>query len=303
MPTALVDNPPGFRYRILPRGLLGLTSLILAFAIGAGFSGVVLYSYYQYRLDQTNSHVNTLINGYKQQFSNAESQLNASAASASRQIQTELGPLQKLNAAPEALNKLVKQLAPSLFFVHTLDQNGQASVGTAFVVASSSTQSLLLTSYTAVAAATRTPAPIVYVRQGSGSDTTVTIRTWDTQYDLALIVLPRGNLPVVTAAATTPAQQIGNRLYAMSGLGSAGGAISDGTVTDVSSNGVATTTAIGSDYQGGPLVNSNGRVVAVASRTYAPLGFSTSGVWYAPFVQAACTKVLSCPGGNLAGAQ
>src|SRR5580698_3381755 len=34
------------RQRILPRSVLGIASLILALAIGAGFSGVVLYSYY-----------------------------------------------------------------------------------------------------------------------------------------------------------------------------------------------------------------------------------------------------------------
>ncbi|MGH8920774.1 MAG: S1 family peptidase, partial [Acidimicrobiales bacterium] len=257
----------------------------------------------QYHLDQTNGRVNTLINGYKKQFANAESQLNASAATARQQIRTDLGPLQKLNAAPEALNKLVKKLGPSLFFVHTLDQNGQPSVGTGFVIASNGTQSLLLTSYTTVAAATRSPSPPVFVRQGTGPDTTVTVRTWDPQYDLALIVLPKGNLPVVISAAPKPAEQIGNRLYALSGSGSAGGAISDGTVTDVSANGVASTVALGTDYQGGPLVNANGEVVAVASRTYSPLGFATSGVWYAPYVQAACNKVLTCPNGNVAGAQ
>ena len=41
--------------------------------------------------------------------------------------------------------------------------------------------------------------------------------------------------------------------------------------------------------------------MAVASLTYAPLGFTTSGVWFAPYVEAACNKVLTCPGGTLAG--
>src|ERR1700722_12998388 len=52
------------RNRILPRSVLGVACLILAFAVGAGFSGVVLYSYYQYTLNQTNTRVNALISGY-----------------------------------------------------------------------------------------------------------------------------------------------------------------------------------------------------------------------------------------------
>ena len=45
--------------------------------IGAGFSGVVLFSYYQYKLNQSDARVNTVISGYKKQFANAEGNLAA----------------------------------------------------------------------------------------------------------------------------------------------------------------------------------------------------------------------------------
>lgn len=293
-------GPGFFRARVLPRGVLGISALILAFAIGAGFSGVVLFSYYQYKLNQTNSKVNTLVNGYKSQFAKAEANLNADVAAAKANINNQLKAVQQLTASPEALATLVRQLAPSVFFVHTLDSAGQPSVGTAFVISSNSSQSLLLTSYTTVAAATHSPAPPVFIRQGS-TDTSVTVRTWDPQYDLALLVLPKGNLPALTAAPTSPAPQPGDRLYAVSGLGSAGAAIDAGTVIDVSASGLAVDAAIGTAFQGGPMVNQAGQVIAVGSRTYAPLGFTSSGIWYSPYVEAACSKVLSCPGGTLVG--
>ncbi|MDQ2754895.1 MAG: serine protease [Actinomycetota bacterium] len=298
MDPATVPVSGRLRHRILPRTLLGISSLILALAVGAAFSGVVLYSYYQYRLDQTNARVNTLINGYKQQFDNAKGDLKASAAAAQQQIQAQLGPLRQLEAEPAALSNLVKQLAPSLFFVRTLDQSGQPSVGSAFVISSNANQSLLLTSYTTVAAATHSPAPDVFVRQGT-TETKVTVRSWDPQYDLALIVLPKGGLPAIAAAPSSPPLQIGTRLYALSGLGSAGAAITQGAVSDVSTSGVAHDAPIGTAFQGGPLVNAAGQVIGVSSRSYAPLGFSTDTVWYSPYVQAACTKVLSCPNGSL----
>jgi S1-C subfamily serine protease len=288
------------RTRILPRSVLGIASLILAFAVGAGFSGVVLFSYYQYKLNQTNERVNALVSGYKKQFTNAEGDLAATVAAAKLSIQNQLKVVQQLQAGPAALAALVKQVAPAVYFVHTLDVNGQPSVGTAFVVSSNSSQSLLLTSYTTVQAATRAPAPAIFIRQGN-TDTQVTVRTWDPQYDLALLVVPQGNLHPLPTAPLTPAPQLGDRVYAVSGLGSAGASIAQGSVVDVSASGVAEDAAIGPAFQGGPLVNQAGQVVAVASRTYAPLGFSSDGVWFAPYVEAACNVVLVCPGGTLAG--
>lgn len=284
------------RYRVLPRSLLGITAFILALAVGAAFSGVVLYSYYQYRLDQTNSRVNALINGYKKEFTNAEQQLSAQANQAKSQIQAQLEPLRQLQAQASTLGSLVKSLGPSLFFVHTLDSAGQPSVGSAFVVASTPTQSLLLTSYTAIKAATTSPAPPVYVQQGTTS-TPVTVRTWDPTYDLALIILPRGGLPALKTAPASPPPTLGERVFALSGLGAGGGSISQGAITEVSANGIEHNTPISAAFQGGPLVDSSGRVLAVASQDYSPLGFASSGVWFAPYVNAACKKVLNCPGG------
>ncbi len=300
--AAAAKPPKGgrIRHRILPRSVLGIAALILAFAIGAGFSGVVLFSYYQYKLNQSNARVNTLISGYKKQFANAEGDLSAAVAAANTNIQNQLKSIRDLQAGPATLATLTRDVSRSVFFVHTLDASGQASVGTAFVVSSNTTQSLLLTSYTTVKAATVAPGPTVFVRQGN-VDTPVTVRAWDPQYDLALLVLPQPGLHPLPAAPPAPAPQPGDRIYAVSGLGSAGASIAQGTLIDVAASGVTEDAAIGPSFQGGPLINSAGQVVAVASRTYSPLGFSTDGVWFAPYVEAACNKVLICPGGTLVG--
>jgi hypothetical protein len=292
---------PTLRTRILPRGVLGISTLILAFAIGCGFSGVVLFSYYQYKLNQTNQRVNTLVSGYKKQFTNAEGQLAAAAAAAKADIQSQLKSIQQLQAGPSSLATLVKQMATSVFVVHTQDVNGQPSVGTAFVVSSSSGQSLLLTSYSTVAAATRAPSPPVYIRQGN-TDVQVTVHSWDPQYDLALLVLQRGGLKALAAAPPQPAPQPGDKIYAVSGSGSSGASLTQGAIVDVSASGIAEDAAIGTAFSGGPLINQSGQVVAVGSRAYAPLGFASQGVWYAPYVEAACNKVLTCPNGTLVGA-
>jgi hypothetical protein len=45
-------------------------------------------------------------------------------------------------------------------------------------------------------------------------------------------------------------------------------------------------------------VNSNGEVVAVTSRLYAPLGFTSDQVPFAVPVRMTCERVLKCPEGS-----
>jgi S1-C subfamily serine protease len=90
----------------------------------------------------------------------------------------------------------------------------------------------------------------------------------------------------------------GQRIFALSGLGAAGAAVSQGFIADVSSAGIQHDAAIGSAFQGGPLVNDKGEVLAVASRAYAPLGFGTDAVFFGVPIRTACEKVLKCPDGG-----
>jgi hypothetical protein len=293
-------NRPSLRDRLLPRSVLGLAALVMAAAVGAGFSGVVLYSYYDYRLSQNTDKINAFIGSYQKQFDNAKADIAAQRDAAKAEIDKQLGPLRQLQATADTLQALVKKVAPSMFFVHTLDANGQPSVGSAFVIASDSKQSLLLTSYTAVLAATRKPGPDLFIRQG-GQDTKVTVWTWDERYDMALIILPRGGLPHINAAPASPEPNVGDRVFAVSGVGSLGGSAAQGVITDVSSSGLQHTAPVGQGFQGGPLLNASGDVIGLAVRGYQPLNFISDGVWFAPSVRSACQKVLSCPGGDLTG--
>jgi S1-C subfamily serine protease len=255
----------------------------------------VLYAYYSYRLEQLDSHVNAFSGAEKA----AQAAIKAQTDAAKAEIQSQLDPIRKIAAEGDTLQALVTKSAGALYFVHTLDEAGQPSVGTAFAVASDSHQTLLLTSYTTVRAATKRPGPDVFVRKGP-NDTKVTVYTWQEERDLALIILPTGNQPKLDFATEIPT--IGERVFALSGLGTQGGAVSQGFVADVSSAGIQHDAAIGPAFQGGPLLNSNGQVLGISSRAYAPLGYSTDAVWFAVPGKAACEKVLSCPANSPAGA-
>src|SRR3954452_7463351 len=124
--------PPRWRERLIPKTVMGITVLVLAAAIGAAFSGVVLYSYYEYRLNKTESKVNGFINNFGNQYNDALKNITTAQDNAKTEIDKELEPLKKFRAEGETLATLTKQIAPSMFFVHTLDEAGQPSVGSAF---------------------------------------------------------------------------------------------------------------------------------------------------------------------------
>lgn len=281
---------------MLPKTVLGMAVLILAFAVGSAASGVAFYSYYEFKKDKTEQRVATFLEGFDKRFQAATRTIEAERQNAKAEIQKELEPLRRIRAEGETLDALVKKVRPSLFFVNTLDEAGQPSVGTAFAVASDSEQTLLLTSYNTIRAATRKPGPAIQVRQGD-DDFKVELWNWQEDKDLALLIIAKGSVPRLSLELKDP-RKTGERVFVVSGLGGAGGSITQGFVADVSGAGLQHDAAVGQAFQGGPLITSEGEVLAVASRAYAPLGFSSDGVFFAPVIRAACEKVLKCPGGD-----
>lgn len=302
--TPQVAGPPRpsrRRERFLPRTVLGITALVLAASLGAALSGTVLYAYYQYRLTTATQRINTYVKGFDQRYQTALATIAAQRDNATAQIQDTLAPLLKSQAQGATLAALLKQAAPSLWFVHTLDANGQPAAGTAFAVASTSAQTLLLASYTTIQAATHEPSAPIYVRK-NGQDQLAHLQGWSAKLDLALLILPQGNQPTLTFAPSSPALTVGDQIFALSGLGTAGGAITAGQVADVSADAIQHDAPVGTAFQGGPLLDAKGQVVGVASRSYAPLGFPSDGVWFGVPIRMACSSgVLSCPGGAPSG--
>jgi S1-C subfamily serine protease len=300
---ALMPTSDGARWRerMLPRSVLGMSAFLLAVALGAAFSGAVLYAFYEYRLDRNEQRVEGYVEGFDERLQTALDTIDAERDEARAAIRTELEPLESLVASGETIAQLLEKTSPSVFFVSTLDEAGQPSVGSAFTVFSDEDQTFLLTSYTAVRAATANPGPPVRVRKG-GDELDATLFTWDPAKDLALLVIDRGGVERLPWSTGDPPVRLGERLFAVSGLGTAGGAVTQGFVADVSQSGIQHDAPIGAQFQGAPLVNSNGEVVAIASRTYAPLGFSPEAVFFGVPVRDACAQVLRCPDGDAVGA-
>ena len=55
--------------------------------------------------------------------------------------------------------------------------------------------------------------------------------------------------------------------------------------------------AVTGPFAGGPILNSKAEVLGVGAPGYTPLGFTSDRVTFAPYIRAACEKILKCPPG------
>ncbi len=292
-------SPRDIRFwrRFLPRTALGLAGLLFCMSVAAAFTGAVLYAYYEYELSKTEKKVDELKAGFEGEVKDALALIDEEREGALQEVRTQLDELEKFSASGETLTELLGKVAPSVWFVSTLDENGQPSVGSAFVVFADAEQSFLLTSYNTVRAATQSPAPTIKARKGD-EELEVSLNGWDEANDLALLVIDKANLPALTWAKGDPPAVTGDRVFVVSGLGATGGAISQGFIADLSATGLQHDAPVGAAFQGGPLVNSKGEVLAVASRAYSPLNFDPGAVFFGVPIRNSCSKVLRCPGGG-----
>jgi hypothetical protein len=208
-----------------------------------------------------------------------------------------LGPLQAWQDDANALVELPTKVGGGVWTLRTLDTGGKPVIGSAFVVSSDATSSLLLTSYETVSAATSQPGPAVTLEKG-GEQLPAELYRWDATSDLALLRVAKPNLPPLAwAPEAVRAQAIGKHVYSVSGLGGAGAKASSGVVIDQSSAGIQHNVQISPDFRGGPIVTADGQVLAVTTSAYQPLGFDGGPLPYAPLAVMACVdeKVLVCP--------
>ena len=287
---------PKPKMRLLPRSVLGVSILILAAGIGSAISGTALYMNYAYRRDVSDAQVK----GLRTTISKGVAAVEAEGTNARFRIQQELEPLLRQAAIGDTLAQILRDAQPSLWSVRTFDEGGQPTVGTAFVVASDAEKSFLLTSLSVVRAAIVRPGPEILLQQDK-TQATATLWSWQEDNDIALLIVQKGNLPKIQWAKSD-STKVGTQVFAVSGFGTAGGAITNGFIADVSTAGVQHSAALGTAFRGGPLLDGTGKVVAVLSKSYSPFGFASDGVWFAPPVTASCNKVLKCPNGQVTGA-
>lgn len=281
------------RHRILPRTAIGISFMLLSMGVGAAFTGAGFYAYYDNRLAANEAEIARFVEGFDAQFVDASESLNQLRGDSLDQIRRELQPLGEYVSEQNGVVNLPAQVGASVYQLRTTDQNGRVIAGSAAAVADHRGGTALVTSYSLVKAGTISPGPGIELLKGD-EVIPATLWSWDAERDLALVVTDVA-LPRLTFATTTDqVALVGARVFVMSGTGGQGSTASPGTILDRSAVGLQHTAVIGSMFNGGPLVNSEGKFVGVASTTYSPLGVDGGDVSFAADLDGVCAKILNC---------
>lgn len=281
------------RHRILPRTVIGISLMLMCIGIGAAFSGAGFYAYYDNRLAENEQEVSRFVDGFDRQFTQASGALDELRSESITQIRRELEPLGEFVTDQNGVVTLPQTAGPSVYLLSSADEDGLPVVGAAFAVATVRDGTALLTSYSLVAASVTTPSPSIVLTKGD-QEIVANLWAWDEELDIALITVDAEIPTLALADPSTQLASVGGRVFAISGYGGQGATASPGVLLDLSAQGLQHTAAMGPLFVGGPLLNSQGVVVGVASMNYNPVGVDTGEVRHAADVQAICERILSC---------
>lgn len=281
------------RHRILPRSVIGITTMLLFFGLGVGFSGAAFYAYYDQRLAQNEETVSRFVNGFDKQFTDAVGAVDELRVQAVDDIRAEMVPIEGIVADANGVSTLPASAGPSVWQLETKDEAGNLLTGAAFAVLPHDGGTAFVTSYSLIAASTTEPAPAIELVKRT-QRIPAQLWAWDPDRDLALIVVKEVIPPLSLASDVDQVTAVGGRVFAMSGVGGQGSTASPGTLLDHSQSGLQHTAAVGTLFQGGPLVTGDGRVIGMASLGYRPNGIDPGDVRQAPDVAALCARILHC---------
>ena len=289
----LSPGRPKLRHRILPRTVIGIATTLLAFGVGAAFSGAAFYAYYDTRLAENEETVARFVEGFDQQFTDATGTIDELRLQAVDDIRAELSPLGDYVDDANGVIGLPATAGPSVWHLQTRDEAGKPVNGAAFAVARHDGGTAFVTSHELIVASLTTPNPPIELVKGD-ERLTAQLWTWDAELDVAIVVVDAEIPALDLATAEEQVAAVGARTFALSGVGGQGATASPGVLLDQSRSGLQHTAPVGSLFVGGPLLNGDGKVVGVASLSYHPHDVDPGRVLSAPDVPGICQAVLAC---------
>ncbi len=285
------------RHRILPRTVIGICTMLMSVGIGAGLAGAGFYAYYDDRLAENEAQVAGFVETFDTQFSDAAIAITGQRDAALEDIRAELLPLEAYVADANGVATLPDVAGPSVWSIRSLDDNGQATSGSAFAVIDHLGGTGLITQLDVVRSSVVTPAPPVELIKGDRV-IQATLWTWDEVNGIALVVTDEA-LPLLEIADTAEADLLlGRSVFAMSGFGARGATASPGLMLDRSVQGLQHTAALGPVFNGGPIVDGFGQVLGMTTSEVAP---EFGDINVAVDASVFCLRVLRCVNGFEAG--
>jgi S1-C subfamily serine protease len=286
-PYGPVDKD-GMADLLTPKTVVQLAVWILMFGLGAGLSGLILFAIYQ---GQVNSLRDELLQSQEELQKSLEQKLgNAPAPTASPDLNVSAtGPA-------DPTKQLVQTAAPAIVGINGLDSSGSKASGTGFVVNSTDDGTWVLTNYSLVAGVKEFSDLSVRHRN---SDLVGEVYESDPGRDLALVIYrvpAERSLRLSRLVAPKEGDQVWAVGYVRGNPFAEGIA---GKLTSVSSGSLGLDIEVPASYLGGPLLDADGRVVGVLTKsgsgtsTATPAAGAAKG--QATPIDLACSRVLRCP--------
>lgn len=284
-----MEEPRGLVGQILPKTLAGLAVWILLFAAGVAAAGVILFFWYNFRLEATKREILAQALDFNDQVEEQRKAFEELVKASRAEIEKASGGA---GSQAEEVSALLEKVGPAVAHVQGKNATGGGTSGSGFVVVSNDKESWVVTSFALVAGNVAEKSPVTVSVRAERRQANV--YSWDQPADLALIIIKLGGLGAL--AEWAPADvKMGAQVWAVgSAPGQLGAAASQGYLLDVTENGILTDADVPANASGGPLVDREGKPIGILSLTYAPEGYAPSNGWAVP-IRLTCRRVLRCP--------
>ncbi|HVL97884.1 MAG TPA: trypsin-like peptidase domain-containing protein, partial [Egibacteraceae bacterium] len=275
----LVGSDRGF-------GLLLLPMFLMAALLGATLAGALAILYYGQQVSRLEAETSDA----RAQVQQARDEVLEAAEEARRSIEQQVEEVRQALADDPPIPGPEEA---GVYAVVAQHANGERRVGSGFTVASSNTETIVVTTYRVVATEDGFAVPSVDVLL-PGRNATARVHNFDRELDVATLVMTAGTVPVTEWRPVDEDLRRGDRLWLAGIAGPGSAAVLQGSVGSVAPQAVVPSIPANDFLAGGPLIDAVGRVVAIATLNYAPFGRVAGELVYGVPIRMLCRELIQC---------
>lgn len=277
-------------------GLLLLPMFLMAALLGATLAGALVILYYGQQVSRLEAETSDA----RAQVLEAREEVLEAAEEARRAIEQQVEEVRQALADDPPVEGPEEA---GVYAMAAFHPNGERRVGSGFTVFSSNSETIAVTTYRLVATDDGYAVPTVDVLLPNRT-VTARVHNYDRELDVATLVMTSGTVPVTDWRPPDEDLNRGDRLFLAGIAGPGAAAILPGAVGSVAPQAVVPSMPVNDFLAGGPLLDSVGRVVAIASLNYSPFGRAASEqLAYAVPIRAVCRELIECAEADQPSAQ
>lgn len=286
---------------MMPKTVVQLSIWVLMFGLGAGLAGLLLFIVYQ---SQVNAMEGRLIESQTEVENKLDERLDELEKGGSQpQASATLNVSAAADASEKTRSELIRNVAPGIVGIQGTDSAGKATNGTGFIVNTTAEGSWVLTNYQLVAGS-REDSNAVIVKLGP-SEIAAEVFEVDPGADLALVVLNVSGKKSLRFTRGELKEGDPVWLFRTAGGNPYATAV-EAHLVDYGASRVVVDVDPAAQFNGGPVIDAQGRVVGVLSSKAPKTAEKNSGTTIpaapatatrgATPIKYACNLVLQCPG-------